>query len=270
MVFVVLTRLYEGTDQQLTFWQLYKNPNSRTLMFFSVLYSAIYGGCLSLIYYKRTSEEKLKTILSNQKVTELKLSLSDLQMKSLRAQLEPHFLFNALNSISALVRTKEQQLALTAIGRLSNLLRHAVESGRHDFISIDDELEFVMDYLSLQELRFNEKLKYQIQDLRVTKNQDCPPFILQTFVENAIKHNIESTGDAIFIRIEIEEDEHYLHISVENPLYQKDSFSGPTGIGLQNLKERLELLYDDEAKFSTRQKGGRFQVFLSLPKEPSR
>ena len=119
---------------------------------------------------------------------QLRLDLEQQHMRGLRAQLEPHFLFNALNAISALVRANDGKTALTAIARLSALLRYALTASARESVSVGEELAFVQDYLALQHLRHGARLqvKIDIADPAVL-NAACPPLLLQPLVENALR-----------------------------------------------------------------------------------
>ncbi|WP_444996237.1 sensor histidine kinase [Aliikangiella sp. IMCC44359] len=240
-----------------------------------LLYAVILGACLALLYYRRSNANRLEALKAKQTNVELELQLSELRIQSLLSQLEPHFLFNALNSIASLVRTLDKKRALTAIRRLSDLLRYAIEASNQKYVNFEDELNFVQDYLSLQSLRFEEKLSIKLLDKRSVQNQICPPFLLQTFVENAIKHGLEAEGSAMNLLIEItdnqslhEQTNHYkdtLHLLVKNSHLQTIKKSKGLGIGLTNLKARLDILYQENVTLETSNTSDFYQVKLQIP-----
>ncbi|TQV88618.1 sensor histidine kinase [Aliikangiella coralliicola] len=230
-----------------------------------MLFCAVMGACLSLIYYQRYDANKLEALKIKQANVELELQLSELRMKSLQTQLEPHFLFNSLNSIASLVRITEKKQALTAIKQLSDLLRYAVEASSHKFVPIDNEIDFVQDYLSLQSLRFDDKLSVEFIDKRTSHNQECPPFLLQIFVENAIKHGLERCGDSMDLIIKISDLNNSLTLFIQNTHQRTQTKTRGLGIGLSNLKSRLEILYRDTIEFNTFETSQHYTVEIVVP-----
>lgn len=230
-----------------------------------VLYGVVMGACLSLLYYRRSNENKMQALKTQQQNVELELQLSELRIQSLLSQLEPHFLFNSLNSIASLVRIADKKQALSAIKRLSDLLRFALEAGKQKFVSFENELDFVRDYLSLQSLRFEDKLSVAINDNRNLKNQECPPFLLQTFVENAIKHGMERNGSAMSLSIYISDTDSQFKLEVENTQQSTGQTNNSLGIGLQNLTDRLQILYQEKIDLFTESQPELYRVNISIP-----
>ena len=230
-----------------------------------VLYGVVMGACLALLYYRRSNESKMEVLQAKQQNVELELQLSELRIQSLLSQLEPHFLFNSLNSIASLVRITDKKQALTAIKRLSDLLRFALEAGNQKFVSFEDELNFVRDYLSLQKLRFEDQLTVNIVDERTARNQECPPFLLQTFVENAIKHGMERDGSAMTLSVSISNNDALLNLIVENTQQSQGEASHSLGIGLKNLTDRLKILYQENIELITENQSNLYRVTISVP-----
>lgn len=178
-----------------------------------------------------------------------------LRLRLLQGQLKPHFLFNALNGISALVRTADRTLACKAMAQLHDLLRYAVNASHQDWLSVADEIGFIRDYLDLQMLRYGERLSldWRIDDL-VWHRLSCAPLLLQPLVENAIHHGVENHHERCRIVIRLEMNQDMVRFVVENPLI--DTKLGHKkhkghGVGLSATRERLLLLYQDEAQLST-------------------
>ncbi|MEW4365854.1 histidine kinase [Aliikangiella sp. GXAS 306] len=234
-------------------------------VFCVLLFSAVLGACLAVLYYRRYNANRLEALRAKQTNIELELQLSEFRIQSLLSQLEPHFLFNALNSIASLVRISDKKQALSAISRLSDLLRYALEASSQKLVNFENELEFVKDYLSLQSLRFEDKLAINIIDNRAIKNQECPPFLLQTFVENAIKHGLEAQGQQMVLTIEISATAKDLSLKVANTHQPAEHSESGFGIGLTNLKARLDILYQQDIAFKTHQDAQQYQVALTLP-----
>lgn len=196
---------------------------------------------------------------------QLRLALEQQQMLALRAQLEPHFIFNALNAISALVRGGDKAVALSGIGRLSDLLRYALAAGAHDLVSIDEELQFVRDYLALQRMRHGERLRFVIEgDTALVRGGDCPPLLLQPLVENALRHDIDSHDGHGDIRLSFDLFGEQLRIRVCNPLNAHATPNPGAGLGLRNTRARLQLT-TPAATLQTRSGDGRFVVEIHMP-----
>ncbi len=232
-----------------------------------VLFGVILGGCLSLLYYQRYNANKIAALKATQDNVELELQLSELRIQSLLSQLEPHFLFNALNSIASLVRVADKKQALTAITCLSDLLRYAIEASKSKFVDFEQELDFVKDYLSLQKLRFDKKLNIQLIDNRQSKNQQCPPFILQILVENSIKHGLEKNGEFMQLDIQITSNQQELTLVVKNTQSNPDKENRGLGIGLTNLNARLNILYNHTISIHTLNESEYYQTTITIPSE---
>jgi hypothetical protein len=177
----------------------------------------------------------------------LKTSIRETEAKVLRSQLNPHFVFNALNSIRALVYenpTKAQQ----GITQLSNLLRNSLLADRRKTVELREEIKTVEDYLALEKVRYEERLTSDINLDGRTLFWQVPPMMLQTLVENAIKHGVSTAvgGGFVEVRSTIVTDK--LHISIRNTGVLGDK-KASGGFGLANTAQRLELLYGPEAQF---------------------
>jgi sensor histidine kinase YesM len=198
----------------------------------------------------------------------LRLALQQQQMRALQNQLEPHFLFNALNAISALVRGDNKRNALSAIGTLSQLLRYAVASSQLQQSSLSAELEFVQAYLQLQGLRFGDRFTYALPELPGhLASTPLPPLLLQPLVENAIRHDLERHALPSHIAIGVEEAQGQVRIHITNPL-RPDYASNPgSGVGLSNVRDRLVLAFGDRARLTTQESGGQYRATLEIPKE---
>lgn len=257
--------MMETTTPEKTLLDIISSMPLWYFIYYAILYFAVVGACVSMIYYRSSTKNHLESLRANQKNIKLELELSELQMKSLQTQLEPHFLFNSLNSISSLVRISEKQQALDAIKQLSDLLRYAVIASKKLFVLLDNELEFIKDYLSLQSLRFEDKLNFTIQDEREKNNQECLPFLLQIFVENAIRHGLEKEGSSMTLEIKISESNEQVFYAIKNS-HQKNLKNNDTlGIGLENLRDRLNILYDEKIELNILETEQFYNVEFSTP-----
>jgi hypothetical protein len=184
---------------------------------------------------------------------------------ALRAQLEPHFVFNALNAISVMVHA-DKQLALTGIQGLSDLLRYALSANEREWVSFSEELDFVGDYLSLQRLRYGPRLHITVEgDSEQVRACDCPPLLLQPLVENALRHDLDCHEDSSDIRLSFACREQQLFIRISNPVHSEAVPNPGVGLGLKNITARLRLAYGDAATLSAGVVQQRFEVAISLP-----
>jgi len=168
------------------------------------------------------------------------------QLDNLSAQLNPHFLFNSLNSIKALV-IENPKSARRAIDLLSDLLRSSLYEKEHITISIAEELALVKDYVELEQLRFEERLCVKFEVDPTLEKFQIPPLSIQLLVENAIKHGVDKQLEGGTVDISIKERDGFVEITIKNPGIL--SINGQRGLGLKNLKERLLLQYEGKAKF---------------------
>ncbi len=194
----------------------------------------------------------------------LNLELERQRMLALRAQLEPHFIFNALNAISALVRTSDGDLALNGINRLSDLLRYALTASSRDWVSVGEELAFVGDYLALQRLRYRARLQVQM-DIGDVHGGECPPLLLQPLIENALRHDLDCHEGDSDIRIHMRCEGAQLHIRISNSVAADASPNPGLGMGLANTRARLQLAYGGEASLDSALRDGRYEVAIRMP-----
>lgn len=206
---------------------------------------------------------RLKTDAEN---LTLRLELERQRLRALRGQLEPHFMFNALNAISGLVRGEDKSLALSALQQLSSLLRYALLASSRDFVALGEEIDFVRDYVRLQTLRFGDRLRVQIEegphDLR---EFNCPPLLLQPLVENAIRHDLETHEGASQVDVSISRQGDRVILSVRNGRREGAATNPGSGLGLPSTRERLRLLYGEDAELQTSSGDGVFVARVALP-----
>lgn len=200
------------------------------------------------------------------KDAEMRLALfnKDAQMNSLQTQLNPHFLFNALNTIKALV-VDDPSLARRGIDLMSELLRSSLYNDGSTTQSIQEEIDLVTDYLELEKLRLEDRLQTAITFPTELVEVPILRYSIQVLVENAVKHGISRQRLGGLLRISISEDHDWIKISVENPgtLAMTTSTSG---LGLKNLKERLHLYYQGKADLQIGEHDGTVTASILIPK----
>lgn len=184
----------------------------------------------------------------------LKTSMREAEAKVLRSQLNPHFTFNALNSIRALVMENPAK-AQHSITQLSSILRNSLLADRRKTVDLREELKTVEDYLELEKVRYEDRLQYSIQSEPSLMYWQVPPMMLQTLVENGIKHGVskEIGGGVLNVRTGLSDSNLIITIENTGSLEKTDS----DGVGLLNTAERLSILYGKEASFRIEQGEGR-------------
>lgn len=213
---------------------------------FTVVFSIWNILYFATIYLKNYEREEIKNL-------RLQSSMNEVELGNLRSQLNPHFIFNALNSIRALVDENPSE-AKRSITKMSSILRSSLSSGKRQFVTLQEEMKTVKDYLDLEKIRFEERLTYDFEISPILNSIQLPPMLLQTLVENAIKHGISELpkGGEVIIKGK-KLDDGLLEIKVINagsysPGILKKSTSN--GIGLSNSRRRLQLLYGSNSNIA--------------------
>jgi LytS/YehU family sensor histidine kinase len=173
-------------------------------------------------------------------------ALQTAELRLLRSQLNPHFLFNALNGLRSLI-ADEPTRARDAVTQLSRLLRHSLAAGDEDLVSLDRELEMVDDYLALEALRLADRLRVERDIDPAARAVRVPAMLLQTLVENAIKHGIAALKEGGTLHMVARLQERELLIRVTNPRPEDVEAANTAGVGLKNSTQRLRLLFGDRA-----------------------
>ena len=192
-----------------------------------------------------------QTRLADYEKIMLRMSMREAESKVLRSQLNPHFTFNALNSIRALVY-EDPSKAQVSITQLSNILRNSLLADRRKTVDLQEELKTVVDYLELEKVRYEERLSYSITTNPQSIYWQVPPMMLQTLVENGIKHGVSKEMGGGFVDVTSEIDDDVLLITIRNSgnLSSTDSTTSESGgVGLKNTAERLSILYGKGASF---------------------
>lgn len=177
-------------------------------------------------------------------------SINEMTLNRLKSQLNPHFIFNALNSIRALV-DEDPRKAKSAITQLSNILRNSLVMDKRKVVSFGDELRTVKDYLALEGIRFEERLRTSIVVSQEAEEFYIPPLMLQTLVENSIKHGVSNLIDGGQVKVEAIVKDKKLHVWIRNSGQYINGVKRKkgSGLGIVNTKERLKLLYGERATF---------------------
>lgn len=243
--------LYEGTDQvfsSLITEDYYTNPDTNQLtvsrFFGSVfLYSILFSLWMSFYYTYLFIDKSRKQEIKN---LQFEASKNEIELKNLRAQINPHFLFNSLNSIKALIEIDKSE-AKDAITQLSSLLRQSITLSKNKLITIKEELEVVQTYVNLEKIRFEERINWNLQVDQETLSCHIPPLMIQTLTENAIKHGISKAINGGVINLKISKSNKKISILIENTGQLGKQEKQSTGIGLENTRKRLNILFGKSA-----------------------
>lgn len=211
-----------------------------------------------LIYY---------AVLARRRHDALRLQLAitgrEAQLQSLRAQLNPHFLFNCLNSVRSLI-IENPERASSMVTSLAEILRYSLASDRRDTVRFEEELDVIDEYVNLERMRFEERLRMErfvdpsVLDARI------PPMLVQTLVENAVKHGISDLPQGGVVRLDARPHGARIEILVSNTGHLKAP-APDAGYGLRNATERLRLLYGDAASLTLREQDGTTVATLTIP-----
>lgn len=240
---------YDGRLAETNFWDI-------SLMWRLLIYMGFSSG---LALSVKLSRRQAAIAKREKELVQEKLNV---ELRLLRSQLHPHFLFNTLNNIYALTRKKSDEAPGTVM-KLSELLDFMLYRSNTETIPLAQEISFLEDYIALESIRYSNKLS--VEFLKNVENGQAPvaPFLLLPLVENAFKHGAGETRQNAFIHIEVTEKNNRLHFNIHNNYEKQEQNDGKEKLGLQNVKRRLELLYPDH-HIEIREQDNNFTVELSI------
>ena len=210
------------------------------------------------------------TFATRQRLSQQRELLAQAQLAALRLQLEPHFIFNALNTVTGLIREKKDNEAIATVAALGDLLRRVTDGSERQFVALEDEVDFLYKYLEIQQLRFAERLRCKLDIPPALLRATVPDFVLQALVENAIKHGIAKRARGGELRVTAARQGEILTLTVfnEGPALAGGCLDG--GVGLSNTRQRLQALYGEAASLTLRDtvKGVLAAVTLPYREQP--
>lgn len=224
------------------------------------IYMMWMGGYIGSKYFIRIQQMKVEQL-------RLEKALNQAQLNSLIGQLNPHYMFNALNNIRALM-LEDVDRARAMLSSLSASLRYSLNSHKQQKVSLEKELKVVGHFIELSRIQLEDRLHYQEKVEEDIHHYQLPPMLIQLLIENAIKHGISRLVEGGFLQLKIKKEYKYLLIEVEND-YDPDykNLEESTQIGLKNIEERLELIYGNKASFSYEEGERKVVVGIHLPLE---
>jgi len=237
-------------------------PLSRSLPFIlmSMYLVVIVVSAFKLVLYNYQALEKNKAL--ENKFLQTQLQLKEEELKFLKMQIHPHFLFNTLNTLYGLTLKKADD-APEMILKLSNLLDYILYQINKPLVPLEEELNHISDYIALEKMRFNDTLQVDFKQNNTNKPFQIAPMLLIPFVENAFKHGSIING-VLTIAIQVDIVGEVLHFNIKNTLIPSDKTQ--KGIGLKNIKKRLEMLYPAQYSLAIIEATNQFEVKLKLNK----
>jgi len=236
--------------------------NTNALILIAGMYLVVFlGVAVKMVNHYNQNQAQIQS---------LKKEKLEAELKFLKAQLHPHFLFNTLNNLYSLTLEKSEK-ASEVVLKLSALLDYILYECNAEFVSMDKEMKQIKNYIELEKLRYGDRLNVEMLFDGEETNHMIPPMLLMTLVENSFKHGAAQSTSKPWIKIKIRIDEKQLFFEVGNSKTQiikpKKDYSG--GVGLKNLQNRLQLLYGDQFDFKIRENSDSYFTFLTLFKGPA-
>lgn len=231
-------------------------------MFITVLATTAFGAYGTFrARLDQSALELQKTALERERA--LKLA-TEAQLASLESRIHPHFLFNTLNSISALI-PDDPKRAERLVEQMAALLRFSLDANQHGLVPLSSELKIVSDYLEIEKARFGDRLRYRIDVAAGAGDARVPPLAVQTLVENSVKYAVAPHPGGGEIRVRGHRDNGLLRLEIsdDGPAFRLDA--APSGHGLDNLKGRLSTLFGERAELALTREGDSNSVVLSVP-----
>lgn len=246
-------------------WPTFVETFSTTLIFQVLLFFVVYVLILTATYLIDAHERIARQATEAAQLSE---ELSKAQLAALRGQMEPHFMYNTLNSIAGLVRDERGKEAIGMIVGLSEFLRRASEDSHRSQVTLAEEVEYLQRYLDIQKLRFGDRLQVRIDIPADLLHAQVPNLLLQPLVENTIKHGIAKriAGGTVRITAAHQNDALLLTIHNDGPALPADWQPAQIGVGIGNLRTRLQILHGEQCGLQLRSaEGGGVEVLVNLP-----
>jgi len=252
-----------GWQNPATFWPEF-GVGFRIALFLTLLLGVTTTSVEVLRSRLQAANEELRTRqLEDERARQL---ITQARLSSLESRIHPHFLFNTLNSISALIR-EDPRKAERTVERLAALLRYSLDHNARGLVSLRQELHVVEDYLEIEKTRFGDRLRFTVDVPPELADLDVPPLALQTLVENSIKHAVAPNrqGGEIAVSARLDSGNLMVEVSDDGPGFERASLQ--QGHGLENLQERLTALFDGEGRLEIARRGGRMVVGVAIPQK---
>lgn len=248
-----------GNRRWPTFWDTW----SITLLYQVLIFLIAYVLILTITYVMDSRENMARQQTETARLNE---ELTRAQLSALRRQMDPHFMFNTLNSIAGLVRDRRHDAAVSMIVGLSEFLRRSSADSHRSQVTLAEEVEYLQRYVDIQAVRFGERLRFSVDIPPALLEAQVPNLLLQPLVENAIKHGVATRVAGGRVRVVVQRRGGELHLAVYNdgPEFP-DDWQTTGGVGLSNLRTRLQILYGDAADLRVQPDAEGVEVVVVLP-----
>lgn len=235
---------------------------NRSLVFRGTLGVLVYL-VLVLVYYLATSAQKLQERTRQEE--RLKNLVREAELNMLKSQINPHFLFNSLNSISSLTMSSPDE-ARDMIIRLSDFLRYSLKHRENESVPLREEIGRMKDYLAIEKIRFGDKLRYEFNVSGACEDFPVPTMIFQPLFENAIRHSVYESTDPVMVSFDCRPEKDMMKTVVVNDYDPGIPSKKGTGVGLQNVKQRIDLVYNGQGVMHWKGDKGKFEVTILFPR----
>lgn len=195
-------------------------------------------------------------------VIKLKNEKAKTELQHLKNQVNPHFFFNTLNNLYGLVG-KDQKKAQELILKLSDMMRYSIYEGEREYVTLEEEIAYLKNYMELHKMRYHKTIDVQFQEDIKKEGVQIMPLLFILLLENAFKHGVENLSQNAFVHVKIAANENDITFTVTNN-FDNSNASEETGIGLKNLKRRLELAYSDKHSLTLSQEDAIYKAQLSI------
>ncbi|MFK8005862.1 MAG: sensor histidine kinase [Saprospiraceae bacterium] len=261
-VAVIILLFYPISGFLISWMPIAQAPGEHPTTFQNVNQIMNYGATPFLVIFL-----SIPIILINQwfqqsaEISNLEKEKSETELNFLKQQINPHFFFNTLNNLYALSITKDEQTP-EVILQLSELMRYVIYKGKEESVKLKEEVKYIEDYIQLQQIRLYKNLDYQFEKNISNPAVRIPPLLFIVLIENAFKHGIEPSEKECFLHLSLTSDEHDLVFICKNSLEEKSV--GEIGIGLENLKRRLELRFPNQHNLEIKETQNTFETTLKI------
>lgn len=230
--------------------------NAKALFLIAAMYAVVFLGVAIKLFNKYNSNQV--------EIQKLKSDNIEAELRFLKAQLHPHFLFNTLNNLYSLTLEKSEK-ASDVVLKLSELLDYVLYKCNSEFVPLNDEVTQMKNYIELEKLRYGERLDVDFTAPNIPHRVTIPPMLLMTLLENSFKHGVSKTMDNSWIKVDLLIDGETAHFEISNSKHTTDPKPGKSGgIGLKNIQNRLQLIYKDNFELKIKDDTFYFSVDLKL------
>lgn len=241
------------------------------VLLFIIIFNDVWDGedsfiVFSLFYYIILFVSIVRWIFQQTKsILALRRDKVNMEMLHLKSQVNPHFFFNTLNNLYGLVK-KDPEQAQELILKLSEMMRYSIYDGQNDWVPLEEEITYLKNYLELHKSRYHKKVSIEFNTTIDKDGYMIMPLLLILLVENAIKHGVEKLRHDAYVNIELKANNDQISFTITNNFDPEDQEKGPGGIGISNLKRRLEIGYKKEFDLDLTKEYSTFTAHLSLYK----